>query len=157
VDIACGTGKVMTMLADYPSLEVHGFDISDFLIQKALDRGIPSARLQIADATKTSYTDNQFDYGYSIGSLEHFTEDGITDFVRETYRITRRASFHQMPTSRSGKNEGWMKTLQSFHNNSPAWWVAKFRSTYPQVYVLDSAWNDKISVGKWFVCVKEQP
>jgi hypothetical protein len=25
------------------------------------------------------------------------------------------------------------------------------------VHVLDSAWNDKISVGKWFVCVKEQP
>ncbi len=157
IDIACGTGKVMTLLDDYPSLEVHGFDISDFLIQKAIDRGIPRDRLKIADATATDYADDEFDYGYSIGSLEHFTEDGIAKFAAETYRITRCASFHQMPTSRSGKNEGWMKTLQSFHNNSPAWWVEKFKTAYPKVYVLDSAWNDKISVGKWFVCVKEQP
>ncbi|CAN5672873.1 hypothetical protein BH11MYX1_BH11MYX1_00710 [soil metagenome] len=157
IDIACGTGKVMTLLDAYPSLEVHGFDISDFLIQKALDRGIPRERLRIADATKTDYADNQFDYGYSIGSLEHFTEDGIAKFAAETHRITRYASFHQMPTSRSRKNEGWMKTLQSFHNNSPEWWVEKFRTAYSTVHVLDSTWNDKISVGKWFVCVKEQP
>ncbi len=157
IDIACGTGKVMTMLDAYPSLEVHGFDISDFLIQKALDRGIPAARLKISDATKTDYANDAFDYGYSIGSLEHFTEDGIVKFAAEAHRITRYASFHQMPTSRSGRNEGWMKTLQSFHNNSVAWWVERFKTAYSTVHVLDSAWNDKISVGKWFVCVKEQP
>ncbi len=155
IDIACGTGKVMTLLDAYPSLEVHGFDISDFLIQKALDRGIPRERLKIADATKTDYADNAFDYGYSIGSLEHFTDDGIVKFAAEAYRITRYASFHQMPTSRSGRNEGWLKTLQSYHNNSVEWWVEKFRTAYPNVHVLDSAWNDKISVGKWFVCVKQ--
>jgi hypothetical protein len=157
VDIACGTGKVMTMLAPYPALEVHGFDVSDYLIQKALDRGIPRDRLAVADATKTPYADDQFDYGYSIGSLEHFTEEGILQFVSETYRITRFASFHQIPVARSGRNEGWMKTHQSFHNNSVAWWVERYRSAYPTVHVLDSAWNDKISVGKWFVCVREEP
>jgi SAM-dependent methyltransferase len=156
VDIACGTGKVMTFLDAYPALEVHGFDVSDFLIQKAIDRGIPRERLAVADATKTHYPDNAFDYGYSIGSLEHFTEDGILQFVKETYRISRYASFHQIPISRSGRNEGWMKTHQSFHNNSVDWWLERYRSTYPTVHVLDSAWNDKISVGKWFLCVKEE-
>jgi ubiquinone/menaquinone biosynthesis C-methylase UbiE len=156
IDIACGTGKVMTLLDAYPALEVHGFDISDFLIQKALDRGIPRERLAIADATKTDYADNAFDYGYSIGSLEHFTEDGVIKFAAETHRITRYASFHQMPTSRSGRDEGWMKTLQSFHNNSVGWWVDRFRSAYQTVYVLESSWQDKISVGKWFLCIKEQ-
>jgi hypothetical protein len=157
VDIACGTGKVMTLLAPYPALEVHGFDVSDFLIQKAIDRGIPRERLAVADATKTSYADNEFDYGYSIGSLEHFTEDGIIKFVAETHRITRFASFHQIPVSRSGRDEGWMKTHQSFHNNSVDWWLQRYRSAYSTVHVLDSAWNDKISVGKWFLCVKEEP
>ena len=157
VDIACGTGKAMTMLSPYPALEVHGFDVSDFLIQKAIDRGIPRDRLAVADATKTHYSDNEFDYGYSIGSLEHFTEDGILNFVAETHRITRFASFHQIPVSRSDRNEGWMKTHQSFHNNSVAWWLERYRSAYSTVHVLDSAWNDKISVGKWFLCVKEDP
>jgi ubiquinone/menaquinone biosynthesis C-methylase UbiE len=155
IDIACGTGKVMSILGDYSNLEVHGFDISDFLIQKAIDRGIPRERLRIADATKTEYPDDAFDYGYSIGSLEHFTESGIGEFVAETKRYTRRASFHQIPTSRSGRDEGWIKTLQSYHNNSIDWWLARFRTSYDTVRVLDSAWNDKISVGKWFVCVKQ--
>ncbi len=155
IDIACGTGKVMTLLAAYPELEVHGFDISDFLLQKAIDRGIPRDRLKVSDATKTDYPDNAFDYGYSNGSLEHFTEDGIRKFVTETYRITRDASFHQIPTARSGRNEGWMKTRQSFHNNSVDWWVERYKSAYSTVHVLDSAWNDGISVGKWFVCVKQ--
>ncbi|MFM6267537.1 MAG: hypothetical protein ACKPFA_13720, partial [Dolichospermum sp.] len=55
---------------------------------------------------------------------------------------------------RSGKDEGWMKTLQSFHNNSVDWWLDKFYSSYPAVLVIDSYWNDSISVGKWFVCFK---
>lgn len=155
LDIACGTGKVMTILAPYANLEVHGFDISDFLIQKAIDRGIAPDRLRVADATKTGYPDNAFDYGYSIGSLEHFTEDGIRAFVAETHRITRKASFHQIPVSRSGRDEGWMTTLQSFHNNSVEWWLERYRSAYQTVHVLDSAWNDRISVGKWFLCMKE--
>jgi len=155
LDIACGTGKVMTLLAPYKRLEVHGFDISDFLIQKAIDRGIPRDRLKIADATATGYPDDAFDYGYSIGSLEHFTESGILAFAKETQRIIRRASFHQIPTSRSGKDEGWIKTLQSYHNNSVGWWLERFRTAFATVHVFDSAWNDKISVGKWFACIEE--
>ncbi|MFT3694669.1 MAG: class I SAM-dependent methyltransferase [Kofleriaceae bacterium] len=155
VDIACGTGKVMTLLAPYKQLEVHGFDISDFLIQKAIDRGIPRDRLTIQDATKTSYTSGEFDYGYSIGSLEHFTDDGIVAFAAEAKRIVNRATFHQVPTARSGRDEGWLKTLQSYHNNSVGWWLERLRTAYPTVYVFDSKWEDRISVGKWFVCVNE--
>lgn len=155
LDIACGTGKVMTILEPYANLEVHGFDISDFLIQKAVERGIPRERLRVADATKTDYADDAFDYGYSIGSLEHFTEDGILGFVTETYRVTKKASFHMIPVSRSGRDEGWMTTLQSFHNNSVDWWLERYRAAYPVVHVLDSAWHDQISVGKWFLCMKE--
>jgi SAM-dependent methyltransferase len=153
--IACGTGMVMTILAPYPNIEVHGFDISDFLIAKAIDRGISRDRLRVADATNTGYGEDAFDYGYSIGSLEHFTEEGIHGFVAETYRITRRASFHMIPVSRSGRDEGWMTTLQSFHNNSVDWWLERYRAAYPVVHVLDSAWSDRISVGKWFLCMKD--
>jgi ubiquinone/menaquinone biosynthesis C-methylase UbiE len=154
LDIACGTGKVMTLLAPYQDLELHGFDISDFLIQKALDRGIAKDRLKVADATKTPYSADEFDYSYSIGSLEHFTDEGIIQFVSETHRITRTTSMHMIPVARSGRDEGWMKTHQSFHNNSVEWWLRKFKSSYQTVHVFESAWNDKISVGKWFVCTK---
>lgn len=152
LDIACGTGKVISLLADIPLLEVHGCDISDMLIAKAMERGIPAAHLEVCDATQLPYQDNAFDYSYSIGSLEHFTDEGITKFITEAARVTRNGSFHMMPTSRSGRDEGWMKTYQSFHNCSPAWWVSRFEQAFGQVRILDSTWNDRISVGKWFLC-----
>jgi ubiquinone/menaquinone biosynthesis C-methylase UbiE len=154
IDIACGTGTVMSRLSKFERLEVHGFDISDFLISKAMEKGIDRNRLKVMDATKVGYVSNEFDFGYSIGSLEHFTEEGIISFISEAHRITSSASFHMIPVSRSGKDEGWMKTVQSFHNNSVGWWIERFRLAYPKVHVLNSVWNDRISVGKWFVCFK---
>ncbi len=155
LDIACGTGKTIEKLASFQDLELHGFDISDFLIQKAIDRGIAKERLKVCDATKTGYETDAFDCSYSIGSLEHFTEEGIAQFISETCRITRHGSYHMIPVSRTGKDEGWIKTYQSYHNNSVAWWEKQFRRVYKNVYIIDSRWEDDISLGKWIICFKE--
>jgi ubiquinone/menaquinone biosynthesis C-methylase UbiE len=154
LDIACGTGKTMEIVSKFPNLEIHGIDISDLLISKALERGISNTRLTVGDAVSTKYADGFCNYSYSIGSLEHFTNEGIPQFIAESYRITTTASFHMLPVSRSGKDEGWMKTVQSFHNNSVDWWLENFHLSYPNVYAIDSTWNDDISVGKWFLCYK---
>ena len=156
LDIACGTGKTMEILAHLPEIELHGCDISNFLIQKAIARGISEERLKICDATATDYQDNWLNYAYSIVSLEHFTEDGIEKAISECYRITKSASFHQIPVSGSGKNEGWTKTQQSFYNNSVQWWLGKFKVSYDRVYTIDSSWENHISVGKWFICIKHR-
>lgn len=154
LDIACGTGKTMAVLAPMAQIEVHGFDISDMLIRKAVERGLSQDRLRVADATKMPYADREFDYSYSIGSLEHFSETGIDQCVQEASRVTRIASFHMMPTSRSGKDEGWLKTYQSFHNSSVKWWEERLRRGFNEVTVLPSKWSDHLSVGTWFVCRK---
>jgi ubiquinone/menaquinone biosynthesis C-methylase UbiE len=152
LDMACGTGKVMEVLKGLPRLEIHGCDISDMLITKATERGLLESRLKICDATQLPYADETFDYSYSIGSLEHFTEDGIEKAIAELARVTKRGSYHMMPTSRSNKDEGWLKTYQSFHNCSTDWWVARFQKSFSEVIVLESRWEDKISVGSWFIC-----
>lgn len=152
LDIACGTGKVMQILSRFPEIEIYGCDISDLLIGKALNRGIASEVLRVCDATKTGYDADFFDYAYSIGSLEHFTEEGLSKFIQECRRIVKSTTFHQVPVSRSGLNEGWIQPLQSYNNNNVEWWLDKFRTAYREVYVVDSLWEDKISVGKWFVC-----
>jgi len=156
LDIACGTGKSMEIVKQRnPKLDVYGCDISDLLIEKAKSRGIPADKLIVCDATDMNmYPDNSFDYAYSIGSLEHFTEDGIDKLIKETARLVRKSTFHMMPTSRSQRDEGWMKTYQSFYNNSPDWWVAKFRRHFKKVETFSSAWNDDFSVGTWFVTTK---
>jgi len=154
LDIACGTGKVIELLKKFPKIDIYGCDISDFLIQKAIDRGIDKNKLTICDATNMKYEDNFFNFSYSIGSLEHFTESGIEKCIAGCYRVTKHHSFHLVPVSRSGINEGWKTTVQSFHNNSISWWNEKFSEFYTDVIVLDSRWNDELSVGKWFICCK---
>lgn len=155
LDIACGTGVTIKLIEkNNPDCVIYGFDISELLISKAIEKGIPSSRLKVADATKTPYESGSFDYSYSIGSLEHFTEDGIAQFIAESARLTKKISFHMIPVSRSGKNEGWLKTIQSFFNNSEDWWMGKFRKNYSRVYSIPSKWEDAISFGRWFVCIK---
>jgi SAM-dependent methyltransferase len=156
IDIACGTGKNIEMNSFIKEIEIYGFDISDALIKKGRVRGILEYRLKVCDATHTDYEDNQFNYGYSIGSLEHFTEDGINKFLSETNRIVSKRSFHMIPVSRSGLNEGWIKTMQSAHNNSVKWWLEKFEKHFSNIYILESRWpGDVISEGKWFICDKK--
>ncbi len=154
LDIACGTGKVMEILKEFTRLEVHGCDISDFLIEKAVGRGLNPGLLKVCDATRTGYENAFFDYAYSIGSLEHFTEDGIVAFLSEARRITKHSSFHQIPVSRKG-DQGWISPYQSYFNNSVDWWLPKFRSVFPEVIVIPSSWSDERSLGMWFVCFSE--
>ena len=154
LDIACGTGKVMEMLSKSKRLVIYGCDISDFLIAKAVDRGISKDLLTVCDATRTGYNDGFFNHAYSIGSLEHFTEEGITGCLRECHRVTRKTSFHMVPVSRDNQDQGWIKTHQSYFNNSDQWWLSKFKSVYKGVVALDSVWSDDWSTGKWFVCFK---
>jgi ubiquinone/menaquinone biosynthesis C-methylase UbiE len=155
LDIACGTGRAIWLLRKFDALDVYGCDLSDLNIKRAAETGISLDRLRVCDATETPYPDDSFDYSYSIGSLEHFTEDGVSKFIKETSRITRKNSFHQVPTSRSNENEGWLQLDQSYFNNQVDWWLEKFAAVYDDVIVLDSSWQDPISVGKWFVCRKD--
>ena len=53
---------------------------------KAVERGIPIEKLKVCDATELPYEDDYFNYSYSIGSLEHFTEDQIIKFLISTKR-----------------------------------------------------------------------
>lgn len=152
LDIACGTGATMLLLTKYNDLQLYGIDISDLLINRAIEHGIASTRLLVGDATNMPYSEKSFDYGYSIGSLEHFTQQGILDMLTEGKRVVGKATFHMIPVSRDGKNQGWLKTVQSFHNNSSEWWLDKFKSVYSDVALLNSRWEDELSTGKWFIC-----
>lgn len=156
LDIACGTGKVIQILNQNLNIkEVYGCDISDLLISKAISRGINPNYLKICDATKMPYKENDFDYSYSIGSLEHFKINGIKDFLIGCKKITKFESLHLIPVSKSGQNHGWIKTYQSYYNNSINWWLEICSKIFEKkIKILDSSWEDQISVGKWLILKK---
>lgn len=156
LDVCCGTGKTMALLGRFPDLSLYGCDISAFLIGKAMDRGVRPEKLVICDATQLVFAADSFNFAYSIGSLEHFTEDGILKHLSECSRVVKNDFFFMVPVSKSGKNEGWLKLFQSYHNNTVEWWIDKCKTAYQNIYVIDSSWNDEISYGKWFICRKSQ-
>ena len=130
LDIACGTGKVIEILKKTNDSEIFGCDISDFLIGKALERGISGSHLKVCDATNLPYSENEFDFCYSIGSLEHFTEEGIANFLKSSKRVTRYSGFHLIPVSKSNIDEGWISNYQSYFNNSEKWWLNICKSIF---------------------------
>jgi ubiquinone/menaquinone biosynthesis C-methylase UbiE len=158
LDIACGTGKVTEILSKKLNMnEVYGCDVSDFLIEKAAKRGISKDKLKVTDAINLSYDDNYFNYCYSIGSLEHFTEDGIEKFLRSSKRVTKYTGFHMVPVSKSNNDEGWVTDdYQSYFNNSEEWWRSKCEKVFDKVLILDSTWESSESnqIGKWLILSK---
>jgi ubiquinone/menaquinone biosynthesis C-methylase UbiE len=157
LDIACGTGKVIEILMSKIQLNnLFGCDISDFLIGKAIERGIDKNKLKICDATKLPYNENEFDYNYSIGSLEHFTKEGIKDFLISSRKVTKYSGFHMIPVSRDGKDHGWIENYQSYFNNSVGWWSSICKDITKDFYFIDSSWEDEISVGKWLIIIKDK-
>ena len=152
LDIACGTGPTIKILNQMPDLDVHGFDLSDVLIERAKGKGILGNKLKVADATKACYTKGEFDYSFSIGSIEHFTEDGIDLFLKNAAYYTRHYSFHMLPANMNGLDKGWEKTSQSYFNNSISWWLKKFEPHFAKVHVVDSAWSALDQKGKWLIC-----
>lgn len=155
LDIACGTGPAMKSLERFKSCDLYGCDISESLIDLAVKSGIPRNKLKVCNAARMPYDDGCFDYSYCIGSLHVFTEEGIAALLKESRRVTKHKFFFQVPTSRSGKDEGWVKPRQFYYNNSADWWLNKCKAVYDRVDVLDSRWEDLRSVGKWFVCAKD--
>jgi len=152
LDLACGSGNAYDFIKQNPALEYFGCDISSGLIKRAARRGILEDRLRVMDATKLEYSDKSFDFVFSIGSLEHFTEAGLTATIAETHRVCRGVNFHMVPVSASQYDEGWIIRTQSYWNNSVEWWTNKFaRSFGSRVWVMHSKWRDGESRGIWLI------
>ncbi len=154
LDIACGTGKVIEILNKNHDLDIYGCDISSFLIDKAKKKNISKEKLIVCDATNLPYEENFFDYCYSIGSLEHFTEQGILSFLKSSSKVTINKGYHMIPVSRSGKDCGWIENYQFYFNNSVKWWSTMCEKASLKYKFIDSSWEDEISVGKWMIVEK---
>lgn len=156
LDLACGTGRTHDFVKRFKSLEYYGCDISSMLIERGIKRGIPEERLRVQDATKLDYANAQFDYLFSIGSLEHFTLKGLRSTLAECRRVCRGVNFHQIPVSLSGLDEGWVTPHQSYWNNSEKWWNSIFKEAFgDNVWTMSSKWGDIQSRGVWFICGSE--
>ena len=158
LDIACGTGVNILALDKFEGLDVYGIDISELLVQRALDKGVSKDRIFIGDVCETMpFEDAFFDFHYSIGSLEHFTLEGLRESLTSLRRSCKSTAlgFHQVPVSIDNTDMGWITRYgQSYWNNSREFWMNIFQSHFENVQIIKSSWRDEgMSEGIW-ICTK---
>ncbi len=161
LDLGCGTGVVMQKLSFLKKIELYGCDITPSYLERAAQRlismgQISADRLKVEDARALTYSNDFFNYIYSIGALHFFSEEDINRVLAESRRVARYMVFFQLAVSKSNKDEGIITTYDSFFNNSLSWWTNKFKVFFPEYYTLDSKWEDSQSCGKWLIGVKER-
>ena len=79
----------MLDLKSNPDALLYGCDISQYLLDITTENGVEVENLFCVDATKLDFEKKFFDYSYSIGSMEHFTEDGIAKLIEKLSKITK--------------------------------------------------------------------
>ena len=154
LDVACGTGVNMKALDLYEGLNNFGIDISDVLVNKAIEKGISRERIFIGDASENlPFEDSFFDFHYSVGSLEHFTLEGLDKTLTLIGQKSKKDAigFHQVPVSADGTNMGWItRHDQSYWNNNEEFWIDQFEKHFKKVSIIRSSWKDQgVSKGIW--------
>jgi len=84
LDVGCGTGANLKMLADYGSAE--GVDISPQAVEFCRERGLNSVKLGAAE--QLPYDDDSFELVTALDVIEHLDDDVAG--LREMRRVLRR-------------------------------------------------------------------
>lgn len=85
LEVGCGAGNILEKIG--PGAELHGVDLSPFLLEKAARRLGPRAVLKQGFAEKLPYADASFDRVYCSEVLEHVLDPGAV--LGELRRVVR--------------------------------------------------------------------
>lgn len=86
LDIGCGKAFLLYEFTQaMPGIEVVGVDISDYAIEHAKEEVKP--HLQVCDATKLPFADNEFDLVISINTLHNLYCQDLDKALREMERV----------------------------------------------------------------------
>ena len=93
LEIGCGVGAVLGILGRaFPGLQLAGIDLQDkqikFAHQHLKNLGLHNVDLQVGDASKLPWQDNQFDRVYAIWFIEHLSNP--QQILQEAKRVLKR-------------------------------------------------------------------
>lgn len=120
LDVGCATGQFVALFRKL-GVEAYGIDTSSYAISH-----IPKALrtyCQEGYAQKLPYTDNSFDFVYTMDVLEHISENDIPRVLQECSRVTNKWMIHKINTG----------IMERFHHDSThvtlksiRWWCRMF-------------------------------
>ncbi|MFH1509402.1 MAG: methyltransferase domain-containing protein [bacterium] len=90
LDLGCGAGEFVRQTANkFPQSEVFGLDVSENMIEKALNYSpfLPNTNFELGLAEQLPWLANFFSAISSIDAFHHFTDPNKA--IAETYRVLR--------------------------------------------------------------------
>ncbi|MEL7656742.1 MAG: methyltransferase domain-containing protein [Bacillota bacterium] len=86
LDIGCGNGTLIRMLADKYKIKGFGTDISEKMIENARQKN-PGMTFEVAECEKTPFEDQTFDIITVCAAYHHFPD--VAAFAKEARRLLR--------------------------------------------------------------------
>lgn len=86
LDVACGNGKLLSLLGEKETIETYGVDISNEMIAVA-QKNLPSGKFCVSDSRKLDFPDETFDVITVSAAFHHFTHP--KEFMTECIRILK--------------------------------------------------------------------
>tara|TARA_X000000950_G_C13912970_1_gene659713 strand:- start:3267 stop:3932 length:666 start_codon:yes stop_codon:yes gene_type:complete len=140
LDIGCGKGFLLYEIKSIlPDIKIHGFDISSYALNCALD-GIKE-NLFIHKAQEIyPFSDMEFDLAISLGCLHNLYLNELKIALNEITRVSKQ-SYIMVESYRNDKElfnlQCWALTCKSFFNNFEWQWVFKefgYNGDYEFIY-----------------------
>jgi len=86
LDVGCGTGSMLRIMADRRSINGFGIDMADNMIKEA-KRKCPEMNIQVSRCEETPFEDNSFDVITTCLAYHHFSDRA--GFAKEAARILK--------------------------------------------------------------------
>ncbi|MDX2190217.1 MAG: class I SAM-dependent methyltransferase [Bacteroidota bacterium] len=91
LDIGSGDGNAARFFIEYfRNSTVYGIDITDKVVQKAIDRNLPNCHFQVYDGENIPFADNTFDIIFLVGTLHHVDKKYHLDLMKQAFRVLKK-------------------------------------------------------------------
>lgn len=107
LDVGCGTGFLIDILAKQNSADYYGLDLSEEMLRVANGKGIPGATFVHGAADKLPYEDNRFDVVTCIQSFHHYPYPDMA--MKEALRVLMPGGIYLLSDTGMGGLLGWIE------------------------------------------------
>ncbi len=106
LDVGCGTGYFLALLAQSKPAAYYGLDIAQEMIKAALDKNIPGAEFKLGTADNLPYSDNTFDIVTCIQSFHHYPYPDKA--MQEALRVLKPGGLYLLADTGIGGLGAWI-------------------------------------------------
>ncbi len=127
LDVGCGKGFLLYEIKKLlPNCRIFGFDISEYAVSNAKEEVKASLFVQNAAEPKWNFTDNEFDFAFSLATLHNLKINELKTALPEFNRVSKK----QYMMVESYRNEieqfnlqCWALTCYSFYTPEEWTWL----------------------------------